>query len=104
MAFRGDEGEVVTLNDAAKWTANYRATIQHGERIGHFFGMNKINDILNQPGCVGIRMYHGLDNGEKVLILVGVTADENDMENGVIVERSQPCPPLCSKKNPLNSK
>jgi hypothetical protein len=34
---------------------------------------------------------------------VGAKADENDMEQGVIVERLSPCPPLCPRKNPLNS-
>jgi hypothetical protein len=103
MAFNGKEGTVVSLNDAAGWTAAYRATITPGDRIAHFFGKDKINDILNQTGCMGIRIYHGLDaNGEKVLVLVGADANEDDMEHGVIVEKSTPCPPRCSKKNALN--
>lgn len=104
MAFNGNEGSVVTLTEAAGWTAAYRNTIKEGDRIAHFFGTNKIQQILDQPGCMGIRIYHGLDeNGEKILILVGAAADESDMTNGVIVEVSFPCPPICPGLNPLNS-
>ena len=33
MSFNGNEGEFVTLNDASRWTANYRNTIQPGDVI-----------------------------------------------------------------------
>lgn len=104
MAFNGDEGSIVTLNEAAGWTANYRETITPGEIIGQFVGREKLLDILNQPGCKGIRIYYGIgDDDLKNLILVGATADEDDMIEGIIVERLYACPPICSKKNKLNS-
>lgn len=104
MSFNGTEGTVVTLNDASGWTANFRATISSGDIIAHFVGKQKINAILEQEGCMGIRIYYGIDDdGEKNLILVGVAADENDMVNGVIVEKLVTCPPKCSTTNALNS-
>ena len=104
MAFNGDEGSIVTLDEAAGWTANYRETISTGEIIGQFVGREKLLDILNQPGCKGIHIYYGIgDDGKKNLILVGATADEDDMIEGIIVERLMPCPPICSSKNKLNS-
>ena len=105
MAFNGKEGEIVTLSDAAGWTEAYRNTIQQGVRIAHFFGREKLEAILDQEDCMGIRIYHGLDeNGKKVLVLVGAKADENDMVDGVIVEKSIACPSKCSQNNRLNSK
>jgi hypothetical protein len=104
MAFNGDEGSVVTLAEASGWTANYRRTIPAGEIISQFVGRNKLMEILNQDGCMGVRIYYGIgDDGKKNLILVGAEADENDMVDGIIVERLFPCPPLCSGRNSLNS-
>jgi hypothetical protein len=50
MAFTGDEGTVVTLAEAAEWTANYRKTIPEGDTIAHFVGKEKLLSILEQ-GC-----------------------------------------------------
>lgn len=103
MAFDGTEGEVVSLNEAAGWTANYRDTIEPGDIIGHFYGKEKISALLNQTDCVGIRIYHGIDDdGQKNLILVGTNANGDDLTN-IVVERGSPCPPTCSRANSLNS-
>jgi hypothetical protein len=101
MSFNGDESESVTLSNAATWTAAFRSANPNAIK-GHFFGKNKINDILNQSGCVGIRIYNGIDNGTPVLILVGVTSNENDMTSGTIIERAVLCPPYCGTGNSLN--
>src|SRR5690606_37125443 len=104
MAFNGSEASVVTLEEASDWTANFRATVQPGEIIGHFFGKDVLQRILSQDGCMGIRIYYGKEeNGTNNLVLVGADASENDMTNGVIAERSVCCPPRCGKANPLNS-
>jgi hypothetical protein len=104
MAFNGDEGAVVPLADASRWTANYRKTVPAGEIIGQFVGKNQLMKILNQKGCMGIRFYYGIgDDGKKNLIAVGAGSDENDMVDGVILDQFFVCPKMCSTKNPLNS-
>lgn len=104
MAFTGNEDHNIPLATAAEWTKNYRDVNPSGVTLGHFFGKEAITAILAQSNCVGIRMYYALDeNGAKQLILVGVTADENDMFNGLLAERSFKCPPICGINNPLNS-
>jgi len=104
MAFNGTEAKQVTLTEASGWTENFRATITPGDTLGHFFGKDIINDILNQPGCMGIRIYYGLDEeGSKNLVLAGVMANEDDLVNGVLAERSVNCPPQCGTLNALNS-
>jgi len=104
MAFNGNEGSVVTLTEASGWTSNYRKTIPSGEIIAQFVGINQLMKILDQEGCIGIRFYYGIgDDGKKNLIAVGATSDENDMFDGVILERMITCPITCSKKNLLNS-
>lgn len=95
MAFTGDESDPISLATGSQWTASYRAA-NPGTTNAHFFGYKKLNAILKQDGCVGIRAYYATDDqGQKQLVLVGVTADEKDMCNGVILDRSYPCPPFC---------
>jgi len=101
MAFTGNEAEKFPLDRAAEWTANYRKKNPNGIKA-HFFGMNIINDILAQDGCVGIRCYYALDEkGVQQMIMVGADKDENDLYNGIIAEVSLPCPPYCANNSPL---
>jgi hypothetical protein len=104
MAFNGDEGSVVTLADASRWTANYRKSVPTEEIIAHFFGKNQLMKILNQKGCMGIRFYYGIgDDGIKNIVAVGATSDQNDMVDGIILEYALRCKPNCSSRNSLNS-
>jgi hypothetical protein len=104
MTFTGNEGAIITLAEGSEMTANYRETINMGETIGHAVGKNLVNAILNQAGCMGIRLYYAINNkGEKQLVLVGINANGDDLSQGVIVDKAQNCPPICGKTNPLNS-
>ena len=103
--YTGAEGAAIDLKDAARWTARYRNGITNPETArAHMFGNNIIDQLLDQPGCVGMRMYYALnDEGVKQLILVGVDAEGNDMEDGVVVDGSRICPPDCAGGNLLSS-
>jgi hypothetical protein len=104
MTFTGNEGAIITLAEGSQMTANYRATINVGETIGHAVGKNLVNAILNQTGCMGIRLYYAMNNkGEKQLVLVGIDANGDDLSQGVIVDYLGNCPPECGKPNALNS-
>lgn len=105
MAFTGNEAEEFPLTTAAQWTKNYRDSITSGDTIAHFFGKNIINDIIAQEGCMGIRIYYALDaERKKQLIIVGADANENDIYEGIIAERSSACPPFCtSDLSPLKN-
>jgi hypothetical protein len=104
MAFSGKEAEQFPLATAAQWTARFRNSITPGTTIAHFFGCEIIKLILSQEGCKGIRVYYALDeNNNRQLIMVGADANENDMYNGIIAEKSSLCPPFCGNGNPLNS-
>lgn len=103
MSFTGDEGEQITLEEAAAMTKNYRDSAGTNPIISHYIGKSRFDEILEQEGCVGIRIYYGIDeNGQKELVLVGVDEDENDLYRGVIVDKAINCPSNCSSANPLN--
>lgn len=102
MAFNGTEGEEITLANASSMTKKYRHDYPN-QTLGHFFGKEIIERILDQSDAMGIRVYYGIDeDGKKQLILVGVDADENDLTN-LVADVSFPCPDACSVPNALNS-
>jgi hypothetical protein len=107
MSFSGNEGAFITLQDAAALTANYRNSGMLNPVLGQFLGANKLQQLLRQPGCVGLRIYYATDGttGAPKIVVVGVTSNENDIlaTNPLILDQSMPCPPTCGNSNSLNS-
>src|ERR1051326_7924167 len=102
MTLSGQENHSISFAAAAACTARFRGTINDGDCLGGFFGKDALEQLLNQDGCIGFRYYYGLDSSDKkVLILVGVDEDENDMigEECVCLDMSTPCPTICGNKN-----
>lgn len=95
-------GEVISLDEAKVMTAAHRANNTTGV-LAHHYDKDLVLQVLNQTGCTGLRMYHGIENDTHVMVLVGTDSNGDDMENGVILERGTLCPPRCPKKNNLNS-
>lgn len=102
MAFNGTEGGAISIAQGAELTSKYRDENPEGIKA-RFFGRDILNEILEQEGCMGIRMYYGIDEkGHKQLVLVGADSAENDMLD-LVADLSLPCPSRCSDSNPLNS-
>jgi len=60
-----------------------------GEITGWTVGRNIIDQILAQPGCVGLRFYNALNEaGQKTLVYVGVDASGRDILKKVVVEEN----------------
>lgn len=96
MSFTGNEGEFVTLQDAARWTSNYRSSQNFDGVKAAFYGSTKLNTLINQRGCKGLRIYKGIDDaGLPVMVLVGVDANGNDITANFVLERGVGCPPNC---------
>ena len=50
-------------------------------------GRNIIDQILAQPGCVGLRFYNALnENGQETLVYVGVDASGKDLIKNTVVQ------------------
>lgn len=64
-----------------------------------YVGSNHLKAIIEQEGCIGLRIYNAYDEDNRTtnVVLIGVDEDENDMKEGVIVDRTTPCPPSCPK-------
>lgn len=77
--------------------------------LNETFHRDAIDTLLGTPGCEGIRIYPGMDEDDRVhLILVAVNEDNEDIlpsstnEVPVIVEVAQRCPPTCPPESVLN--
>jgi hypothetical protein len=92
----------ISLTDAAALTKSYRTAGISEEWAGSFH-KDQVIELLNQPGCVGLRIYYGLHaDGKPALVLTGIDKASNDL-TGTILEQSWPCPPWCGTANSLNS-
>jgi hypothetical protein len=75
------------------------------DAMAHFMGKEIIEKILAQPGCVGIRTFHGLNEfGVSQVILVGVDQNGKNILNyqiqdqkytGIVADGAKICPPYC---------
>ena len=103
--FTGNEDHGITFEAASTLTKRYRE-LNPTSIKGGFFGKAAIQTLLNQDGCVGIRIYLGLNKDEILkFVLVGVDEDENDLigDDYNCMEYSIPCPNQCGSADCLNS-
>jgi hypothetical protein len=93
----------ISLADAAALTKRHRAAQPTEEKAGAFH-KDQVLELLNQPGCVALRIYYGRHaDGRAALVLTAVDSADNDMTGGAVLEEHWPCPPVCGAANALNS-
>jgi hypothetical protein len=105
MSFDGTEGKFINVETAGAMTKKYRegAHSGNGHTIAHFLGKEKLRQLLDQNGSMGLRIYYAKDtNGEPQIVVVAADQDENDMLD-LVLDMSLLCPNRCSKPNALNS-
>lgn len=103
MAFTGKEEHQISLEEARKLIQNYKSKQKEGEIHAHYFGKEAIYKLLDQEGCVGIRIYYASkEDGTPELVIVGVNEEGKDLEN-IILERGWPCPPYCDGESKISS-
>lgn len=100
MSLTRSTGGQITLNEAKTLTESFQTNHPYENKC-YFMGAEHIQAILNQPGCIGIRVYKGFDKetDKKTIILVGVDGDCKDMTSGVIADRAIACPSDCDSSS-----
>ena len=105
--FSGNEGGPIDQDTMNKWMTNYQAQQEStfpGKTVikAHFYGSEKIKQLLDEKDAVGIRVYYGVDSDKNdILMLIAARADGSDiMPNSdgggaVILDDSRICPPYC---------
>ena len=101
MSFPPKRDHRITLADAVAMTKAHRAAAAN-EPKGGMWPREAFEALLAQPGCEGIRIYHGRrPDGSKHMIMVAVNADGADMTASTIMDLEHPCPPFCDASSPL---
>jgi hypothetical protein len=105
MAIDANSSVVITEAEAVSFTHSFQER-NPGTTKAYFVGMNKINLILDQESCIGIRIYNGYDeiDQQSNLVLVGVNIKGEDLFSGIILERLTPCPVHCDNNSILIKK
>lgn len=71
-------GEHIGYELGAKMVKDYCDKYQ--EAGAHFVGRNIIEQILAQPGCIGIKIFKALNEaGEKTYVMTGVNQEGHEM-------------------------
>ncbi|OON68756.1 hypothetical protein [Hymenobacter sp. CRA2] len=100
MPFDGSEGGEITLQEAVAMTTRYRDANLNPVKCG-FMGKDIINQLLDQPGAMGLRIYFALNEAQQMtVVLVGATNEGQDMLD-LIADRAEPCPSNCPSDSPL---
>lgn len=102
--YNGSDGGRIDLATARQRAQNHR-TANPADLLSHYFGREILDQILQQRGCTGIRVYHAInDKQEKQLMVVGVDNKGSNMlpassslapGDMSIMDNSWPCPPIC---------
>lgn len=94
---------VISLDEAKQMTHAYQNSTQfQGMTIACKIDKEAYQLVMNQPNCVSVRTYFGLNSEEKLtIVVVGVDAEGEDMTDGVLVNRGQDCPNFCNIDSPL---
>lgn len=94
------QNHFISIEEASELTKRYRNHSGPDAVIAELFDNTSLLNIINQPLCVSIRIYFGLDvNNQNCLIIVGVDVNGNDLVNGLILEHGVCCPTICSQLN-----
>lgn len=102
MSVDANSSAVITLTEAISYTHTFQSG-NPGAIKSYFVGINKLNLILAQDNCIGVRIYNGsvVGSNEIKLVLVGVDNNGEDMTTGTILQELVLCPSMCPKGSAL---
>ena len=92
----GQEVHAINLEEANAYIDAFRATAETDEPLGGAIRTEAVLKILSQEGAAGLRYYYGRnEEGKRVLVLLGIDGNGEDMWDGHLAERTFLCPPMC---------
>lgn len=97
--FDGSEGALITIDKAKNLVDAYRDSFPNRVK-GLFLGKDILEDLLNQQGAEGIRVYLGEENNDFTIVCVAADENEDDII-GKIADSAVPCPTNCSSTGRL---
>lgn len=94
---------IIPLAEAEAMTHAYQQDPQfQGLTKACLIDAGAYNDVMNQPGCTGIRTYFAKNSeGKLTIVVVGVDAAGEDMTDGVLLNLANGCPTYCPQNSSL---
>src|ERR1700748_2318064 len=81
-------GEEISHETAAGFIKAFNREFPNENRY-FTMGKNILEQVLSQPGCVGMRFYNGInEKGQKTLVYVGVDAEGRDLIKATVVNEN----------------
>lgn len=75
-----NSGELINNEESAVIIDKFINNAKPGQVKSCFFGINKINKILGQDSCIGIRIYQAINgDGKQTFVMVGVDEKEHEL-------------------------
>ncbi|MDM1405546.1 hypothetical protein SAMN04488018_12524 [Myroides marinus] len=102
MEVSNQSGQVITKQKAIEYISEFKA--QNPNAINSYYvGIDKLQALLGQNNCIGMRIYPGLNKQTSLtnMVLVGVNQIGQDISDGIILEELITCPPACPDNNTL---
>jgi hypothetical protein len=114
LSYSPNTGEFISRAAAKDGIDEYKASDAfdaNDELKAHFFGKNKIDEVMAQSGCIGIRIWYGIgpndeDEMAPQLYIVGVDVNGNDIlptGQEKVLDASMPCPKYCPTGSSLEN-
>jgi hypothetical protein len=73
-------GEEISHELGAKMIKDHHDKNVTGESKSYIIGRTIIDQMLSQPGCVGLRIFDAInENGDKTLVYVGIDSKGNNL-------------------------
>jgi hypothetical protein len=87
----------INLENAAEFTHSFQQSAKFSnETISSIFDKEDLLQVLNQDGCVGIRIYNALNSDNKMThVVVGIDGNGDDMTDGTLLDYAKLCPDDC---------
>jgi hypothetical protein len=79
--------KIISLEQAIALTQAYQnSVIGIGQTISADVTKTDLDLVLNQPNCVGLRIYNALEDDNTInFVLMGIDENGNDITNGIIL-------------------
>ncbi len=94
---------LISLEEAINLTHAFQNSVEYQNKtIACKINAQAYSLLLNQPECVAIRTYFGLNAvGKVTIVVIGVNIQGNDISNGIILNFADLCPVNCNFTSPL---
>ena len=97
-----ENNHLITLSEAKELTHKFQQDPRfQGMTVASKISANAYSELLNQPGCAGIRTYFAIKEDAITIVVIGVDSNGVDQIDGIILDQAEGCPSTCDTGSKL---